>query len=107
MLGVLPNAAAAVAIPFVLTGMWAEVARTDDPVSCRRAFYALLVCSTAALVIWEFVQQGSGSLVFDRHDIGATIAGSVAALGLFRVAFAAASADHANAPSPNERKGSQ
>ena len=75
LIGVLPNVAAALAIPFVLLGIWAEQRREATDVSARRGFLRLTLVTGVGLIGWEFLQQGSRRLVFDAHDIGATLVG--------------------------------
>jgi len=75
LIGVLPNVAAALAIPFVLLGIWAEQRREATDVSARRSFLRLTLVTGVGLIGWEFLLQGSRRLVFDAHDIGATLVG--------------------------------
>lgn len=75
LIGVLPNVAAALAIPFVLLGVWAEQRRGATDVSARRSFLRLTLVTGVGLIGWEFLQHGSRRLVFDAHDIGATLVG--------------------------------
>ncbi len=82
-LGVLPNLLAAVAIPFVLIAVWAEQNAGARYTTVRRWFALTTVLSTAGLLGWEFVQQSSRKLVFDPHDIAATLLGACLALALF------------------------
>lgn len=83
LLGVLPNTAAAVAIPYVLLGIWANgrPAATYQAACLRFAILAFVTGS--GLIAWEFMQQASRSLFFDPHDIAATISGLVLAALLF------------------------
>lgn len=92
LMGVLPNAAAAVAIPYVVLSIWAD----QKPGACysetRRVFGALTLFSGACLIAWEFMQKSSGRLVFDVHDIGATVLGLCLGWMLFAVLTPKASA---------------
>jgi hypothetical protein len=76
LMGVLPNLAAAIAIPFVLLSIWADrkpaAATYRD---ARRTFVGLTLFAAVGLIAWEFVQQSSRTLVFDPNDIGATVLG--------------------------------
>lgn len=100
VLGVLPNIAAAVAIPFVISGIWAETRWFSSPVRHRLIFHVCLAVSTAGLVIWEFVQRASARLVFDSHDIAGTILGALVALGVFHLVSPVTSTEPASARSP-------
>lgn len=84
LMGVLPNAAAAIAIPFILLSIWADQNQTASYAAARRSFVVVTLGTGVGLVAWEFIQQSSRSLVFDNHDIGATIVG----LGLGCLLFA-------------------
>jgi len=75
LMGVLPNVAAAIAIPFVLFSIWADQKPGAAFPDARRTFVVLLAVAGLGLIAWEFVQQSSQALVFDPHDIGATIVG--------------------------------
>ncbi len=86
VLGVLPNTAAAVGLPFAFISIWAGQYPAALPASHRRWFIAAIVFSAAGLIVWEFLQPNRGR-VFDIQDIGATFVGSVVALLLFH-AFA-------------------
>lgn len=83
LLGVLPNVAAAIAIPFVLLSIWADQKPTATYQGARRSFVILTLGAGVALIAWEFTQQSSRSLFFDYHDIAATIFGLVVAWLLF------------------------
>ncbi|OYY63586.1 hypothetical protein [Sphingomonas sp. 28-62-11] len=83
LIGVMPNVAAAIAIPFVFMGIWADQ-RKDAPVGVvRRWFFPTAAMSLAGLIGWELIQRGSGGLVFDVNDLGATVVGTVIGAGLF------------------------
>lgn len=75
LIGVLPNLAAALAIPFVLLSIWVEQRREATHVAARRSFLRLTLLAGLGLIGWEFLQRGSRRLVFDAHDIGATLIG--------------------------------
>ena len=64
LIGVLPNVAAAIAIPYVLLGIWIE-----------RNYTRLALFAGGGLIAWEFLQQSSRRLVFDFNDLGATLVG--------------------------------
>ena len=83
LLGVLPNITAAVAIPFVLLGIWADQNVVASYSRAKRSCSIAVLFSTLGLIGWEFLQQGSRNMVFDPHDIGATVLGSCIAVGLF------------------------
>jgi hypothetical protein len=83
LLGVLPNVAAAIAIPFVLLSIWADQKPAATYQAARRSFVVLTLMAGIGLIAWEFMQQSSRSLYFDYHDIAATIFGLVAAWLLF------------------------
>lgn len=73
LLGVLPNFAAAIAITFVLLSIWSDQRGAGAP--DRRPFLLCLAVSGVGLIGWEFIQTSSNRLVFDPHDIAATVAG--------------------------------
>ena len=75
LMGVLPNVAAAIAIPFVLLSIWADQKPNASHANSRQTFVVLTLLSGVGLIAWELVQQSSRTLVFDLHDIGATILG--------------------------------
>jgi glycopeptide antibiotics resistance protein len=84
-MGVLPNVAAAIAIPFVLLSIWADQKPAATYRAARRSFVILTLIAGVGLIAWEFMQQSSHSLFFDYHDIAATIFGLVVAWLLFLV----------------------
>ena len=83
LMGVLPNVAAAIAIPFVLLSIWADQKPAATYQAARRSFVILTLVAGVGLIAWEFMQQSSRSLFFDYHDIAATIFGLVVAWLLF------------------------
>ena len=83
LMGVLPNVAAAVAIPFVFLGIWADQKPAATYRAARRRIAVLTLVAGIGLIAWEYMQQSSDSLVFDYRDIAATILGLAAAWLLF------------------------
>jgi hypothetical protein len=83
ILGVLPNVAAAVAIPFITAGALADMRKDRQVPIDRRTFTMLNLASVAGLVAWEFVQRGSLSLRFDPADLVATLVGAAVAQWVF------------------------
>jgi len=83
LMGVLPNVAAAIAIPFVLLSIWADQRPGATYQAARRRMVVLTLVAGIGLIAWEYMQQSSGSLVFDYHDIAATIVGLALAWLLF------------------------
>ncbi len=75
--------AAAVAIPFVVIGIWVDQKPAVTSHAARRSFVILTLVAGVGLIAWEFLQQSSRSLLFDYHDIAATIFGLVVAWLLF------------------------
>ncbi len=85
-LGVLPNFAAAVVIPFVMMSAWADrdESRNIVPNHAKR-FRLCAAFAFAGLVVWEFVQLSGSRLVFDTDDLVATAAGTAMAFLAFRL----------------------
>ena len=83
LMGVLPNVAAAIAIPFVLLSIWADQKPVATNQAARRRMVVLTLVAGIGLIAWEYMQRSSGSLVFDYHDIAATISGLAVAWLLF------------------------
>ena len=83
LMAVLPNVAAAIAIPFVFLGIWADQKPAATYQAARRRMAVLTLVAGIGLIAWEYMQQSSGSLVFDYHDIAATIFGLAVAWLLF------------------------
>ena len=75
LIGVLPNVAAAIAIPYVLLGIWIEERAGMSVATVRRNFIRLSIFAGSGLILWEFLQQSSRRLVFDVNDLGATLGG--------------------------------
>jgi len=83
LMGVLPNVAAAIAIPFVLLSIWADQKPAATYQAARLCFAILTLVAGVGLIAWEFMQRSSHSLFFDYSDITATIFGLVVAWLLF------------------------
>ena len=83
ILGVMPNIAAAIAIPFVFMGIFADQRKDASLRSIRNWFFAAVLVSCTGLFGWESIQQTSNRLVFDIDDLIATFFGSVLSLGIF------------------------
>ena len=83
LIGVLPNLAAAIAIPFVLLSIWSEQRPVTTYRAARQTFFLLTLFAGLGLIAWEFVQRSSRTLVFDLYDMGATILGLGAGWLLF------------------------
>lgn len=83
MLGVLPNALAAIAIPFVLMGIVADQKQALTRSKIRFSFYASVALSCAGLIVWEFIQRSSDRLIFDTDDLLATLFGSLFSIAVF------------------------
>lgn len=79
LIGVAPNLCAAVAIPFVALGVWADRCRDAGRAATLRAFAWCAAGSLTGLVAWELAQLGPNSLVFDLWDLLATVAGTMLA----------------------------
>jgi len=84
LLGVLPNVAAAIAIPYVVLSIWVDQAPTGSFSVVKKRHLMLTVFSSVGLIAWEFGQQLSRGLYFDPDDIAATIVGMVLGLMFFR-----------------------
>ncbi len=83
VLGVLPNVAAAVAIPFVAAGALADMHKNRRVAVSPAAFTILNAGSLAGLAVWEFVQRTSLTLRFDVADLVATLVGALMAQALY------------------------
>ena len=75
LIGVLPNVAAAIAIPYVFLGIWIEQRAGMSVAVVRRNFIRLSIFAGGGLIAWEFLQLSSRRLVFDVNDLGATLGG--------------------------------
>lgn len=85
LIGVLPNFAAAIAIVFVPLSIWSAQNRDAGSASLNRALLIAALISSAGLLCWELFQTMSHRLVFDPHDIGATLVGVGIAYILFHL----------------------
>lgn len=83
LIGVLPNFAAAIAITFVLLSIWSDQNPKASFTSARRRFLLFAAISGIGQFDWELSQKTSGRLVFDPHDVAATIVGVGTAAILF------------------------
>ena len=94
LIGVIPNFAAAVAIIFVLLSIWSDQNRDADSASLNRALRVSASISGAGLLCWELFQRMSHRLVFDLHDIVATLVGVGTAYILFYLLTPRSNPDH-------------
>lgn len=85
LIGVGPNLCAAVAITFVALSVWADQQKQIAYRAARRWFLIAAAVSGVGLLGWEFFQRTSDTLVFDLHDIGATLAGLALSAAIFRI----------------------
>jgi hypothetical protein len=85
LIGVLPNFAAAIAITFVLLSIWSDQNPDAGFTSAKRPFLLCSSISGFGLLAWELFQKTSSRLVFDPHDVGATLVGLGAAGMLFYI----------------------
>lgn len=83
LLGVTPNFAAAIAINFVLMSIWADRTRNANFAVARYWFFVCAAVSALGLLSWELFQKTSKRLVFDVHDMLATLVGIATAILLF------------------------
>lgn len=83
LIGVLPNFAAAIAITFVLLSIWSDQNPNADFASAKRPFIICASISGLGLLAWELFQKTSSRLVFDPHDVGATVVGIGVSIMLF------------------------
>jgi hypothetical protein len=83
LIGVLPNFAAAIAITFVLLSIWSDQNPNADFASAKRPFILCASISGLGLLAWELFQKTSSRLVFDPHDVGATVVGIGVSIMLF------------------------
>ena len=75
-LGVMPNLAAAFAMPLILASLVPSISRIPVTAGSRRAYAWILLFTSAGLCGWELVQTRSDRFVFDVHDLLATGLGS-------------------------------
>jgi hypothetical protein len=85
LIGVLPNFAAAIAITFVLLSIWSDQNKEAGFTAAKRPFFLCASISGFGLIAWELFQKTSSRLVFDPHDVGATVVGIGAAGILFYI----------------------
>lgn len=79
VLGVMPNFAAAFAMPLVLASFVPGTSSTPVTARSRRAYLWIVLFTACGLFGWEFMQTRSERLVFDAYDILATGLGSFVA----------------------------
>ena len=84
VLGVLPNLAAAFAMPLILASLVLLSWHTPDTAKIRRTCVWVLLFTASGLCGWEFVQARSNRFVFDTNDLVATGLGSLLAYLAFR-----------------------
>ncbi|MFM7626766.1 MAG: hypothetical protein ACKO7G_09925 [Gammaproteobacteria bacterium] len=85
LLGVLPNFAAAIAIPYVALGLWLESSPAASRAALRQRFMWLTLFAGVGLFLWEFGQRWSSGLFFDPDDLVATSVGLVVGWTIFRL----------------------
>jgi hypothetical protein len=78
-LGVMPNLAAAFAMPLILASFLPRTSSIPVTVSSSRMYLWVLLFTTCGLCGWELVQTRSDRFVFDAYDILATGVGSLLA----------------------------
>jgi len=78
-LGVMPNLAAAFAMPLVLACFFPHTSGVPVTVKSRRTYLWILLFTALGLLGWELVQTRSERFVFDAYDILATGFGSILA----------------------------
>ena len=83
-LGVLPNLAAAFAMPLILASLVPLSAGAPDSSQGRRTYVWILAFTAFGLCAWEFIQARSNRFVFDTNDLVATACGSALAYLAFR-----------------------
>ena len=82
-LGVMPNMAAAFAMPLILASFTTHTSSTQTATSSRLRFLGILMFTTLGLCGWEFIQARSNRFVFDVYDLLATVLGSALAYQAF------------------------
>lgn len=75
-LGVMPNLAAAFAMPLILASFVPTITRNPRTVSAHRTYLGILLFTALGLCGWELVQTQSDRFVFDVYDLLATGFGS-------------------------------
>ena len=83
VLGVMPNLAAAFAMPLVLASLSPLTSRTPVTKTSRLRYSWVLVFTTLGLCGWEVIQARSDRFVFDVYDMLATVLGSTLAYVAF------------------------
>jgi hypothetical protein len=83
VLGVMPNLAAALAMPLILASFSPHTSRAPVTKNSRLRYVWLLLFTTLGLCAWELVQKRSDRFVFDVYDILATGLGSALAYFAF------------------------
>lgn len=82
-LGVMPNVAAAFAMPLILSSFTPRTSQSPITEASRRSYFRVLVFTTLGLWGWEIIQTQSDRFVFDLYDILATGFGSILAYVAF------------------------
>lgn len=85
LVGVAPNFAAAIAITFVIVGVYADQRPLAGATAVRRWFGYGAAVAVVGLVGWEFIQKTSPRFVFDVADIVATLVGILVGFGMLVV----------------------
>ncbi|MBS1108806.1 MAG: hypothetical protein H6Q88_798 [Anaeromyxobacteraceae bacterium] len=83
-LGVMPNLAAAFAMPLILAACVPRISSVPITANSRRRYLGMLLFTTFGLCGWELVQTRSDRFVFDAYDLLATGLGSTLAWLAFR-----------------------
>lgn len=83
VLGVMPNLAAAFAMPLILASFSPHTSRTPITKSSRLRYFWVLLFTTLGLCLWELIQEQSDRFVFDAYDLLATGFGSALAYFAF------------------------
>lgn len=87
ILGVAPNfLAAGLIFPFgslMIRDSYTPGIRSTSKSNLNRWFWIAWFGSQLGLVFWELLQKTSGNLVYDANDIGATLLGGAAAIGIY------------------------
>ena len=82
-LGIMPNLAAAFAMPLILASFTTQTSSTQTAQSARLRYLRVLMFTTLGLCGWEFIQARSSRFVFDIDDLLATALGSALAYVAF------------------------